>query len=82
VSDAPSIAIFMPPNPTSRTIGVTVPKILNFIKERDKRREKAKAAGACIDPHSLVFVNQDFFFMARDGMKKIEWSNQEDVTKW
>lgn len=60
-----------------------MPKVLSFIKEYNKRRERAKAAGACVDPYSVVFVSQDiFFFMAHDGMKKIEWSKQEDATKW
>ena len=54
----------------------------NFIKEYWKRYDDAKAAGACVDPYTVVFVNQDFFFMSNEGVKKIEWSNEEDITKW
>lgn len=54
----------------------------NLVKEYNDMIAARAAAGMPAIERSLVTIGQSYVFMSEEGIKTIEWSDMQDVTKW
>lgn len=54
----------------------------NIVKDYDTYVKACMDGGACHSPHSLVTIGTSYVMATSEGMKRIEWADMQDPTKW